>query len=229
VTLTSDGGDLHLRCRHIADKIEALRDESVGARSEVSGTLHINAPVVIGHQWVVPALAELRQHHSKLALEVELLDHYVAIISDGLDAVVRIGEQSLVVCGAPDYLARRGAPRNPADLGGYTCLLFRITSIGLIRTWQVQDGRETRELRPESSVVMDKGEVMLACAVAGMGIVQIPDYIAAGAVDAGCLVEVLAHHRAPPMPISVLYPFARRVTPWLRALIEVLAEHAGQS
>jgi DNA-binding transcriptional LysR family regulator len=56
-----------------------------------------------------------------------------------------------------------------------------------------------------------------------MGLLQVPDYMAEQDVRAGRLVEVLARYRAPPMPISIVYPSARRVTPRLRVLIEALS------
>jgi DNA-binding transcriptional LysR family regulator len=94
---------------------------------------------------------------------------------------------------------------------------------GRVRPWQLQDGRRAIELIPESTVVMNDGEALVAAGSAGMGLLQVPDYMAEQDVRAGRLVEVLARYRAPPMPISIVYPSARRVTPRLRVLIEALS------
>jgi DNA-binding transcriptional LysR family regulator len=235
VTLTSDGHDLYARCRRIVDEIEALRDDASGARAEPGGTLRLNAPVVLGRIVVVPALARLARRYPKLALEVGFSDRYVDMVKEGLDAVIRVGHlsdstlvarpigaQSLVVCGSPGYLAARGVPKRPSDLGAHACLVFRNPSTGRARAWQFEDGRRTVDYAPASPVVMNDGEALVAATAAGMGLTQVPDYMATDEIRRGRLVEVLAAYRAPPLPVSIVYPSTRGVTPRLRALIETL-------
>lgn len=236
VTLTSEGHELYERCRRIVDEIEALRDEASGARAEPGGTLRLNAPIVLGRTLVVPALAALVRQHPRIALDVGFSDRYVDLVSDGLDAAVRIGHlpdstlvarpigaQQLVVCASPRYLRRRGTPVTPADLGAHACLVFRNPTTGRPRPWQLRDGDRPLELSPASSAVLGDGEALVAAAAAGMGLAQVPDYMAAEAMRRGQVAEVLARYRPAPVPISVVYPRARRVTPRLRALIAALA------
>ena len=236
VTLTSDGHDLYERCRRIVDEIEALRDDASGARAEPSGTLRLNAPVVIGRTMVVTALAALVRRYPKVALEVGFSDRYVDLVKEGLDAVVRVGHladstlvarpigtQSLVVCGSRGYLKERGTPKRPGDLDAHACLVFRNPSTGRPRPWQFDNGGRELDYSPTSAIVLNDGEALVAAAAEGMGLVQVPDYMAAEAIRRGRLVEVLARYRAAPLPISVVYPSTRRVTPRLRALIEALA------
>jgi DNA-binding transcriptional LysR family regulator len=70
--------------------------------------------------------------------------------------------------------------------------------------------------------VFNDGEALVAAAAAALGLVQVPDYMADEALAAGSLREVLKHWRPPAAPIFLVYPSARRVTPRLRALLEVL-------
>ena len=70
---------------------------------------------------------------------------------------------------------------------------------------------------------MNDGEAIVVAATQAAGIAQVPDYMCAEALRAGRLTEVLAAHRPKPMPISLVYPSARHVTPRLRALIDALA------
>src|SRR3990172_1206287 len=91
VTLTSEGHELYARCRRIVDEIEALRDDASGARAEPSGTLRLNAPLVLGRMAVVPALPARVRPHPNITLPVRFSDRYVDLVREGLDAVVRIG------------------------------------------------------------------------------------------------------------------------------------------
>jgi DNA-binding transcriptional LysR family regulator len=235
VALTSEGHELFERCRRIVEEIEALRDDAAGARAEPSGALRLNVPITFGKRVVVPKLAELIRRHPKITLDVSFTDRYADLVSEGLDATIRVGPladsslvarpfatQTMIVCGAPAYLRAHGTPRNPEALVRHRCLVSRMPTSRRLRAWKfVRDGHAI-EVVPPPTVVFDDGEAMVAAAVAAMGLVQVPNYMADEAIARGELVEVLKRFRAPAMPIALVYPSARRVTPRLKALIAVL-------
>jgi DNA-binding transcriptional LysR family regulator len=236
VALTSDGRGLYERCRRIVEEIEALRDDAEGVRGEPSGTIRLNAPTVLGRIVVVPVLARLLQRHPRLGLDVSLSDAYVDVVKEGFDAVVRVGvlrdstlvgrkvaDQHFVVVASPDYLARHGVPRTPDDLARHRTLAFRMPSTGRVRPWGFTERGRAREVAPAASVAMDDGDALLAAAIAGLGLMQLPNYIAGEALARRAVVEVLAKYRSAPIPISVVYPSTRRMTPRLRVLIDALA------
>ena len=55
-------------------------------------------------------------------------------------------------------------------------------------------------------------------------VVQVPAYHVTRQLAAGTLVEVLAGFRAPPLPLTVLYPQNRHLSPRVRVFIDWLAE-----
>lgn len=236
VSLTSEGQALYERVCRIADEIEALHDEASGARAEPTGTLRLNAPVVLGRMLIPPALAALRRRHPALAMEVELSDRQVDIVGERVDAALRIGpladstlsarrigQHQIVVIAAPHYLEQHGQPATPADLAGHACLRFRMPSSGRVRPWDFIVDGSLLELNPPSAVTINDGEALVAAVAEGVGLAQVPDYMTTRAIEAGRVVEVLAAFRPPPLPISLVYPSARRITPRLRALMEALA------
>ncbi|WP_258029843.1 LysR substrate-binding domain-containing protein, partial [Burkholderia pseudomallei] len=86
----------------------------------------------------------------KLALDVasrlgEVMDEGVEAVGrggrprDSRRSARRLGTCAKVVVGSPDYCARRGTPRTPADLAHHTCLLYRCPTTGKL---------ERRPLRP---------------------------------------------------------------------------------
>jgi DNA-binding transcriptional LysR family regulator len=78
------------------------------------------------------------------------------------------------------------------------------------------------ELHPAHRVQVNDGDGMVAAALLGLGLMQIPDYMVADELATGRLVEVLADKRPPPMPISAVLPSARMVPPRVRLLLEAL-------
>ncbi len=235
VSLTSDGHGLYERCQRVVDEIDALRAEAEGVRGEPSGTLRLSAPVSWGRKVLVPRLAQLVARHPRIALDVAFSDRYADVVRDGFDAVVRIGrlrdstlvgrrigEQRLVVCASPAYVAARGTPAVPADLAAHRCMAFRMPSTGRPRPWEFAVARKLQASVPAVAVVLAEGEALVAAAAAGLGIAQVPDYMSAEAFAAGALVELLAPFRPPPVPISVVHASGRQVTPRLRALLDLL-------
>ncbi|MCC7413917.1 MAG: LysR family transcriptional regulator [Gammaproteobacteria bacterium] len=239
VSLTGDGRSLYERCQRILGELEALRAEAEGVRAEPRGTLRVNMPVTYGRKVVIPVLARLARRHRELRFELSLSDHRVDPVREGLDAVVRIGrlddagliaraigEQQVVVLASPKYLAGHGAPATPADLGAHECMSYRLPWNGRIRPWEFREGRRARERLPAARFVLDDGEALVRAAVEGLGLIQVPAYMAADELQRERLVEVLADHRPAPMTISLLYARSRRVTPRLRVLIEALTAPA---
>lgn len=68
----------------------------------------------------------------------------------------------------------------------------------------------------------------MSAACAGLGFVQVPDYMADDAVRSGGLEEVLRGFRPEPTPISIVFPSNRQVPLRLRLLIDRLARPATE-
>lgn len=235
VSLTSDGHGVYERCRGIVEAIDALRAQAEGVRGEPSGTLRINAPVTWGKKVLVPLLAQLAARHPKLALDVALTDRYVDLVGEGFDAVVRVGtlrdsslvartfgRQELIVVGSPRYLAANGRPASPAALAAHRCLVFRMPTSGRPRPWEFRVEGRPLSLAPATRVTMNDGEALVLAAVEHLGLLQVPAYMAEDEIRTGKLVEVMKSCRPPSMPLSLVYPSSRQMTPRLAVLVAAL-------
>ncbi len=240
VSLTSDGQQLFGQCQRILEEEEALRTFAAGARGEPTGLLRIETPLTYGKRVVMPVLAKLLERHRGLKIDARLSDKYSDVIREGLDAVVRIGslsdsrlvakpvgQQHLVVCASAAYLERHGTPRVPYALERHACVLFRVPTTGRDRPWQFRVDGVNTEIQPDARLRLGDGEALIEAAAAGLGLVQVPDYMAADAITSGRVVEVLGPHRAPPLPINVVYPTTRMLPPRVRVFIDALSERGA--
>ncbi|HEX2200253.1 MAG TPA: LysR substrate-binding domain-containing protein [Burkholderiales bacterium] len=236
VTLTQEGEAFYARCRRVLDELSELSSVAAEAVRAPAGTLRIDAPVTYGKNVIVPVVARLAARHPALRLDLRLSDQYADVIASGVDAVVRvgeiadarlvarrIGEQQLVVLGAPAYFKRRGKPRRPQEVEGHDCVLFRMPTSGRHRPWEFLVKRKSLVLHPPPRHELNEGEGMVSAACAGLGLVQIPHFMADAAVKSGALEEVLAAYRPKPTPISVVFPTHRHMPPRLRVFIDALA------
>lgn len=236
VSLTPDGERLFRRCERVLAELDDMQAEAAGTRSEVTGTLRLDAPLTYGGQVLMPVLAGLLRRYPALRLDLRLQDAYADLIRDGLDAAIRVGElrdsrlvarrfdsQQLLLVASPAYIESRGAPTRLDQLSGHAAIVFRLPSTGRQRPWQFRSGRRDVELQPEPAVEVNDGDGMAAAAIQGLGIAQLPDNIVAASLARGELVELLPKCRPPAMPISVVIPTARLQPPRVRVLLEALS------
>jgi LysR family transcriptional regulator, regulator for bpeEF and oprC len=237
VSLTPDGQGLYAQCERIIEEIETLKSLAAGVSGAPSGILRIDMPVTYGKRVVLPILTKLLSRYPQLTIDARLSDQHSDIIREGLDAVVRIGPladsrlvaktfgaQHLVVCGSPEYLSRRGVPQTPYALEDQDCVMFRVPTSGRDRPWQFRVDGVNAEMHPRSRLRLGDGEALVEAARAGLGLVQVPDYMAIDAIHAGHLVEVLERYRPTPLPITIVYPASRMLPPRVRVLIDALSE-----
>ncbi|WP_420476825.1 LysR family transcriptional regulator [Noviherbaspirillum sp. ST9] len=235
VTLTSDGEALFARCERILAEIDELETLAAGASGEPRGELRINVPITYGKRVVLPALAKLLLRHPELTADVRLSDQFCDLVKDGMDAAIRIsalddsrlasrqiGSQQLAVFASPDYLKRHGTPKHPSKLDGHSFILFRNPTSGRDRPVQFAIDGKTIDTHPPRRILLDDGEGMVKAACLGLGLTQVPDYMASEELAQGSLVEVLRNFQPPPLPISVIWPGNRLMPPRVRAFIDAL-------
>ena len=239
VALTQEGEALYERCRRVLDELSELAGLAAGAAAAPSGVLRLNVPITYGKKVVLPAVAELVARHPGLRVDVRLSDQFTDVIGSGVDAVVRIGEvadarlvarrigeQQLVVCASPAYLERKGAPSKPGDIAAHECVVFQMPTSGRYRPWEFLVRGRRLALQAPPIHVVNEGEGLVSAACHGLGLVQVPDLIAAEALHSGALCEVLSPYRPPPMPISVVFATQQHMPARLRLFIDALLARA---
>jgi DNA-binding transcriptional LysR family regulator len=237
VTLTQEGEAFYTRCRRVLDELDELSLAAAEAARAPAGVLRIDTPITYGKKVILPVAARLAARYPELRLDVRLSDQFADVIGSGVDAVVRVGEiadarlvarrideQQLAVFGSPAYLKRRGRPRTPADLQGHDCVVFQMPTSGRPRQWDFLAKGKPLAVHPQPRHVVNDGEGIVSALRAGLGLGQVPDYMAQEALKAGALEEVLAGYRPKPVPISVVFPTSRHVPPRLRVFIDALAK-----
>jgi LysR family transcriptional regulator for bpeEF and oprC len=237
VRLTQEGEALLERCGRILGEMEELERAAANVSELATGVLRIDAPVTYGRQIILPVLVRLASANPGLEIDLRLSDVYADVNSSGLDAVVRVGEvadshlvahtfdtQYLGVYGSPAYFARRGRAKEPADLERHDCVRFRLPSTGRHRPWYFRKGEKDVTMAPQTRYSVNDGDGLVAAAVLGLGLVQLPHHMVENEADAGRLEEVLARFRPKPLPISLLYPANLHVPRRLLLLRDALIE-----
>lgn len=243
VRLTPDGESLVERARSLVQGMEAL-EQSFSAGQSVQGRLRVDVPSRIAHRLLAPALPAFLARHPGVELEVGSHDRTVDLVQEGVDCALRVGPLAtsslvarplgcftLVNCASPQYLQRHGTPASVYDLepGGHRQINYAPGAGGRYAPWEWHEGGRLHTLNLPGSVAASNVETYIACALAGMGLIQVPAFDVQEHLQTGALVEVLSHQRAPAMPVHLVYPhrkhLANRVQAFGAWVAELLAPH----
>ena len=239
VSPTEPGRRLHERMAPMLREMDAAVAEAVDTRTRASGTLRINTLSMAAKRLIAPRLGRFARAHPDVVLDIVIDDGLSDIAGEGFDAGIRVGNRvqkdmvavrmtpdiELLAVASPDYLARHGEPKTPADLGRHACINWRFPGSGRIAGWEFRKDGKTVEFFGEGSVISNHQDIIVPAALQGLGILYAynDDEIAAALRD-GRLRRVLADW-SPTVPGLYLYYSSRRhMLPALRAFIDCMLD-----
>lgn len=233
VTLTAEGTLFLARSRRILAEIEAAELELSQASAAPRGRLRVSLPLV--SSLVLPVLGEFMRSYPEIELDLDFTDRMVDVIEEGFDAVVRTGEPTdsrlsarrlgrfqVQLVAAPDYLARRGTPRTPADLRQHTCLHYRFPNSGKLEAWAPRQTPDAPELQLPASMICNNIETRVCFALQGLGIAYLPDFAIREPLADGRLLPILTGQVGHAGVFHVLWPASKYPSPKVRALVDFL-------
>ena len=239
LVLTEAGEVYRDHCARVVQEVEVADLAAAEHSLTPRGRLKVNAPVTFGFLHLGPLVPAFLAAHPAVRLELVLNDRVVDLLAEGFDLAVRIGrlaDSSLIarrlattgfVCAAaPAYLARAGTPREPGDLAQHNCLRYSYRPQP--EGWSFSRDGEEITVRVGGNLDANNGDALRAAARAGLGIVYLPDFIAAADIAGGALVRLLAGWETPQLPIHAVFPPQRHPSAKLRAYVDFLAAHFGR-
>jgi DNA-binding transcriptional LysR family regulator len=239
LSLTEAGQAFYERCVQLLADLEETEASVRSAAAVPKGTLRITCGVTFGVRYLAPAIAEFAARHPQVIFDVDLSDRAVDLVEEGFDLAVRIGAighqalvsrrigtTQLVCCASPEYLQRRDAPVTPDDLARHDCLAYLHAATTSTWSFEAPDGRRSS---PQIAFRhrTNNGRMLVALAVAGMGIVLEPDFILAPEVRSGRLVPLLPGYAPPSSSIAAVYPSRRHLSAKVRSFVDFLAQRCA--
>ncbi|RUL98067.1 LysR family transcriptional regulator [Rhizobium chutanense] len=213
--------------------IEGANLRLAEARAEPAGTIRISAPVGFGGHFLQEAIFDFLSAYPKTRVELRLTDDRLNLVENGIDLAFRtgiledstliarkLGSTHRILCASPDYLARCGAPDHPADLVRHDCV---VAGQSAHVPWLLEGphGRET--VTVSGRFAANEMQAVMAAAIAGYGIAQLPYGVGEACIKDGRLCRILDGYTTPPGGLYVVYPSSRHLPPLVKTFIELAA------
>jgi DNA-binding transcriptional LysR family regulator len=237
VSLTEDGAAFFERCRQALAAIDEAEHVLKRAQLKPAGTLRIDMPLAFGRIKLVPLLRAFQEDYPEVRLRITFTDRYIDLIEEGVDVAVRFGalqDSSLIArrlttaqfnaAAAPAYVKKYGRPKTPDDLKEHNCLAFAWRDTRQTRDWSFTVGGTEVRVTPSGTMSFTEGAALCAAAVDGCGIAQLHNYYLDEAFALGTLVPILEDFKPKVLPISLIYPQTRHLTPNVRAFVDFMVE-----
>jgi DNA-binding transcriptional LysR family regulator len=236
MSLTEEGRVYLERCRRILADVQEAEQAIVSADAEPRGEIRATAPLLFGQLHVAPAVTDFARRHPRVRVDLLLLDRVVNLVDEGIHVGVRIGrlpDSSMVavptghvrrvVVASPDLLARSGLPTHPSELADRTCVSHQgLTPQG---RWSFRERNRDFPVRVSAALTCNLASATVDACAAGLGFGCFLSYQVEREVREGRLRVVLAEFEPPPLPVQIVYPDARLMSPRLRVFIDALKEH----
>lgn len=235
----TEAGEVYLgRVRGILFDLEEARLELSNLTEKPSGVLRLTVPTGLGRELLISALPLFQEKYPAVKVVLTMTDHVLDVVEAGFDVAIRLGRLSdssliarkigtsrRIVCASPDYLEKHRAPKTPEALRDHNCLTWR-EQPGF-NNWIFQKNGVRSAVQVTGSLFSKNADVLVASAVAGMGIVLLPVWNMANEFRQKNLCPVLKTYAPIPAesPVYAVYPSQRQLSPKVRVFIDFLVTH----
>lgn len=249
LALTDAGEAYLLRVRAILHEIDDAEAAAAASTRDLRGTIRVVAAPVLATNFLAPMVALWHAHHPKLMLDISMdayassrVDEFdVTIMVAGEDFDANIVARSLVqgeaiVVASPDYLKRRGVPREPQDLVRHDYLRDSSAPVraqmGPGRKLRLQSLRaEAPDQEVEAPAVLQSvsTELLMRAAVDGAGVAVTSRLLAEEHLARGELVHILPDWIFSRYTIYAALPSGRMLPARTRVFLDFLTEQVPRA
>ena len=234
--ITTAGKRYAATARTLLQDLAACEDELRQLNDSPRGTLRINSAACYGHLYLRPLLQAFCQRYPAINLELEINDLHLDIIENEIDVALRTGyvkdsrlvarrlsPMDFLVCASPHYLDTHGIPRYAEDFHQHSWIGFRIKESQQLQPIFLPDPHgQYLPYELERRHITDDGEAMAHLCVDGLGVAQLPHFLAKQGLESGALVSLYPYYRPPQPDSGVFAIFPKR--DYLPAKVRVFIE-----
>ena len=240
----TDEGRLYLQhCRIALQAVEDAEAALQAGQNQVRGKVRISATSDFGRNLLYRWLDEFSKRHPEVSYALTLSDSVSNLLQEDIDLAIRFGRpldstlvtrrlapNRRVLCAAPDYLAKHGEPKTPADLARHRFIVL-VTAAGPQNEFHFAQDAEsvTYSVAAEQVWETNDGALARAWALAGHGIAHKSIWDIAADVRTGTLKILLPDWSTNEAGVHALFHGNRYMAPRVRALLDFLVERFAQA
>jgi DNA-binding transcriptional LysR family regulator len=237
LALTEPGRAFYAECAGQVDGLLQSAKAVADGSTRPAGKIRVAAPADFFGWFPAAHVARFLAEHPLVRLEFLLDDAPADLLAQGIDIALRgarvlepgliarqVGWSRTALLASPSYLAARGIPDSPQALGTHDCITIP-TRAGRPVVWKLECAQGRVEVEVSGRFQASSFEAQLHGAVAGLGVALLPVTIAAAALQAGQLRQILPEHGLEIIGFYVVFLSRRQLPRAISAFVDFLSEH----
>jgi DNA-binding transcriptional LysR family regulator len=246
----TDAGESYLqRVRAILHEIDDAEAAAAASTRDLRGTIRIVAAPVLATNFLAPMVAMWHAHYPKLMLDISM-DAYASSRVDEFDVTIMVAGEDFdanivarplvqgeaIVVASPDYLERRGIPREPQDLVHHDYLRDSSAPVRLqsgpgrkLRLQSLRADVPDEEVDAPAVLQSVSTELLMRAAVDGAGVAVTSRLLAEEHLARGELVHILPGWIFSRYTIYAALPSGRMLPARTRVFLDFLTEHVPRA
>jgi DNA-binding transcriptional LysR family regulator len=239
VVLTEAGAAYYQSLVGIIPQIREAERAALSYQEEVVGRLKMTVPPEFAQMHMAPIIAEFLKRNPSVSIDVTFSHRAINLIDEGYDLAIRgtivlepnlitrhIGDSPLIICAAPEYIEKHGAPTEPIELANHACLHFSGLRWGNV--WVLKRDGLTLRIPIVPRYLANDGITLRDVAVAGAGLTLLPMFEIGPEIRDGRLVRVLDSWEIGSVPIHAVYPANKNIASKVRRFTDFLVKRLPQ-
>ncbi len=240
--ITEIGKTYYQHCKAMLIEAESAQELIEQNHSEPRGLIRMTCPIALLHAHIGDMLAEFLVKHPQVTVHMEASNRRVDVVAEGVDLAIRVrplplensdlvlkilSDRGLCLVASPRLIRKMGLPKHPTDLTEWPSLGLGQTQANVQNNfeWCLTHLSGERVVVPFSPrLVTTDMTALRASAMAGVGVVQLPNLMVPEQVADGRLVKLLPEWSPRREIIHVVFPSRRGMLPAVRALIDFLCQ-----
>jgi DNA-binding transcriptional LysR family regulator len=228
LALTEAGGVYFEQAQKILSEMAEIDALALEMRKEPFGKMRVASQRYFAESYILPHLAQFLLAYPKIQLNLELIERFPDLEREEIDIVIgmsrslsessiqkTLGYTRYVMCASPEYLKAFGTPKNPQELKRH-----RYINHVLRTPVNITKFGEGLEIYLEPYLLLNDTNAMKTCAVNGIGIVKLHQYVVEDSLKEGTLLEILADYNEPKQPIYVSFNPHKHTPPKIRVFLD---------
>ena len=220
LTPTEAGMNFYVRARRSIEEAEEAVLAARGAGAALTGKLRIAASVCFGRLHIMRRLDRFLEKNPELEIDMVLDDRPVNLVEEGIDVAFRsgsladstlvarkLGHASRRVMATPNYFAKHGEPKSPAELIAHQTVIYTPDGGGV--SWTFRQGSTETSVAVGGRLKVTAAEGLREAVFAHLGIAITSEWNFAPELASGIVASVLNDWELPTLDLWAVYPTGR--------------------
>lgn len=242
LSLTDEGQRFLETTQPALAALDRALNQARASKDEIAGPLRIVGPKSSFAPILMPVIDEFCRSHPDVQPDVQLDDGKSNWVAERVDVGFRVGQSpdegviarrlfpvQLMICAAPSYLVRHGAPKSLDDLAAHRCSAFRHPATGQVLPWYLAIDGEIVHRHVSPSFATNDTELEVQAVLAGQAIGQLANLSVAEHIRTGRLVPLLLNHMSSHIHVHLYYGSRASQPRRVRSFIDLAIERLHNS